>query len=261
VTAGSGADLALALELADIADDHTLPPFEARSFTVAWKADDTEVTDVDRETEGTLVEHLRRARPHDSVLGEEGGLAGASGATRQWIIDPIDGTSGFSRGMPIWATLIALADGDDLSVAVVSAPALGRRWWATRGGGASCGGHPIRVSTVDRLADAQVSVTFNDGWDDLGLTGALVDLQRAARRGRGVGDFWQHMLVAEGAMDVAVDAIGVAPYDVAAVKLIVEEAGGTFTDRHGAPRFDTGSAISSNGVLHSEVLARLATGT
>ena len=160
----------------------------------------------------------------------------------------------------MWATLIALAHGDDVVVAVVSAPALGRRWWATAGGGTFAGGRPCRVSTVDTIADAQVSVTISSGWDRLGLTPALVGLARDARRSRGFGDFWQHALVAEGALDVAVDAVGVAPYDIAAVRLLVEEAGGTFTDREGVATHQHDTAISTNGVLHAEVMRRLTPG-
>jgi histidinol-phosphatase len=250
-------ELELALELADLADSCTLPPFEARAFSVEWKANDTEVTEVDRDTESALVARLREARPDHAVFGEEHGVGGSASATHRWIIDPIDGTSGFTRGIPVWATLIALEIDGEVAVGVVSAPALGRRWWAAADAGAFVGGRQIHVSSIDRIADAQVCVTFSEGWNELGLTGALVDLQRSARRARGLGDFWQHMLVAEGAVDVAIDAIGIEPYDVAAVKVIVEEAGGTFTDRSGERRIDSGSAITSNGVLHAEVLARL----
>ena len=165
------------------------------------------------------------------------------------------------RGIPVWATLIALVHADDgvVVVGVVSAPALGRRWWASRGGGTFADGRRCRVSDVDTIAAAQVSVTLNAGWDDLGLTPALVGLARDARRARGFGDFWQHALVAEGALDVAVDAVGVAPYDIAAVRLLVEEAGGTFTDRHGVATHEHDTAISTNGHLHAEVLRRLTT--
>ena len=140
---------------------------------------------------------------------------------------------------------------------VVSAPALGRRWWAARDIGAFADGRPCRVSDVSDLEAAQVSVTFSDGWDRLGLTSELVAILGAARRSRGFGDFWQHCLVAEGALDLAIDAIGVAPYDIAAVQVIVEEAGGRFTDRTGVRSIDTQSAVSSNGHLHDAVVARL----
>ena len=166
------------------------------------------------------------------------------------------------RGIPVWATLLALtytapSRPPQLAAAVVSAPALGRRWWATAGGGAFADGRPCRVSDVGELADAQVSITFSAGWDELGLVPALTAIIGAAHRARGIGDFWQHCLVAEGAMDVAVDAVGVAPYDIAAVRLLVEEAGGRLTDRHGVATHDSDTAISSNGVLHDEILRRL----
>lgn len=249
--------LELALELAELADGLTLPPYEQRSYTVSWKQNATEVTEIDRQTEAAIVEHLRTARPDDAILGEEHGELGDLDAEYRWIIDPIDGTSGYTRGIPIWATLIALEREGQIECAIVSAPALGARWWATLGQGAFANGQRCYVSSVDRIGDAQVCAVINDGWAQLGLAPALTQLLCDARRGRGLGDFWQHMLVAEGAVDVSIDAIGVEPYDVAAVRLIVEEAGGRFTDRDGAPRYDTGSAISSNGLLHDEVLGRL----
>ncbi len=168
------------------------------------------------------------------------------------MIDPIDGTSNFVRGIPVWASLIALVHDGEPVVGVVSAPAMQRRWWAARGLGAfSIGGRPCRVSSVAALDEAQVSLTFSTGWDDVGRGEALVALQRAAYRARGFGDFWQHMLVAEGAIDLAVDAVGLAPYDLAAVMVVVEEAGGTFTDRHGVRSWEHDTAISSNGLLHA----------
>ena len=250
-------DLALASSVADAADAYTLPHFVDRDFTVDWKQNATEVTEIDRRAEALVVEALVDARPDDSVFGEEHGFAGRDGARRRWVVDPIDGTSGFVRGIPVWATLIALVDAGTPILGVVSAPALGMRWWGGVGLGAHRDGRKLQVSTVDDLADAQVSVTHNSGWDDLGLTDRLVALQQRARRSRGMGDFWQHMLVAEGAMDVAVDAIGVAPYDLAAVKPIVEAAGGTFTDRHGVATHEHDSAISTNGLLHAEVVDAL----
>jgi histidinol-phosphatase len=252
-----GEELALAHELADIADAITLPPFAGRAVAYELKPDRSEVTALDRAAEAAVVEHVRIARPAHRVLGEEHGAAGDPGSPWRWVIDPIDGTSGYVRGIPVWATLIGLEHGADVVVAVVSAPALGRRWWASAGGGTFADGQPCRVSNVDDLAEAQVSITFSDGWDALGLTSALVRLGQSARRSRGFGDFWQHCLVAEGAIDVAVDAVGVAPYDLAAVRLIVEQAGGAFTDRHGVPTHEHDTAISSNGVLHAEVIDRL----
>jgi histidinol-phosphatase len=251
-------ELQLARELADLADAITLPPFAAREVTYDWKANQTEVTALDRGAEAAIAQRLAEDRPHHGLFGEEHGRSGDPDSPWQWIVDPIDGTSGYVRGIPVWATLIALAHDGNVVVAVVSAPAMGRRWWASRGGGAFADGRACRVSAVERVADAQVSITLNAGWDDLGLTPALVALAQEARRARGFGDFWQHCLVAEGALDVAIDAVGVAPYDLAAVKLLVEEAGGTFTDRHGAVTHESDTAISSNGRLHAEVIARLA---
>lgn len=251
-------DLDVALALADAADAYTLPRFEAADFTLGWKDDRTEVTEADRGAEELLAELALRHRPDHAFFGEEHGLQGPDSSPWRWIVDPIDGTSGFVRGIPVWATLVALTHVDHgVTVGVVSAPALGRRWWAARGEGAFADGRRCRVSDVARIEDAQVCVTFNDGWDAVGLTPNLVGLLQRARRARGFGDFWQHCLVAEGAVDVAIDAIGVRPYDIAAVRLIVEEAGGRLTDRHGEPTHEHDSAISTNGVLHDEVIAAL----
>jgi histidinol-phosphatase len=256
--AQADADLALAHRVADACDALTLPLFTQRAFTVERKLDRSEVTEADRGAEAAAVAQLLAERPDHGAFGEEHGLAGDPASPWRWIIDPIDGTSNFVRGVPVWATLLALTHRDHgLVVAVVSAPALDRRWSARRGGGAFVNGRACRVSTIDDLAAAQVSVTFNDGWDELGLTPALVALQRSAARARGFGDFWQHCLVAEGAVDVAVDAVGVAPYDLAAVRLVVEEAGGRFTDRHGEATHEHDTGISSNGLLHELVIARL----
>jgi histidinol-phosphatase len=251
-------DLQLALEVADVCDLGTLPVFDGRDITVDRKLDATEVTEADRATERLAAQMLLDSRPGHAVYGEEHGLVGDPDAEWRWILDPIDGTSGFVRGIPVWATLIALTHRQlGVVVGVVSAPALGRRWWAARGGGAFADGRPCAVSSVDRFEDAQVSVTFNDGWERLGLTRRLTELQGRARRARGFGDFWQHTLVAEGAVDVAIDAVGVAPYDLAAVRVIVEEAGGRFTDRFGEATHEHDTAISSNGRLHDETIAWL----
>jgi histidinol-phosphatase len=253
------ADLELAHRAADACDALTLPLYDRRAFTVDRKLDSSEVTEADRDAEAAAVDALLRARPHHGAYGEEHGLAGDHGSAWRWIIDPIDGTSNYVRGIPVWATLLALTHRTaGVVVAVVSAPAMERRWWARLGSGAFADGRACRVSSVERLADAQVSVTFSSGWDDLGLTPALVALQQRAKRARGFGDFWQHALVAEGAVDVAIDAVGVAPYDLAAVRLLVEEAGGTFTDRVGERTHEHDTAISSNGLLHDDVIARLA---
>ena len=251
-------ELSLGLALADLADAITLPAFEARAFSVSRKADKSEVTEIDRGAEAAIVDHLLTDRPDHSVFGEEHGTRGSSTSPWRWVIDPIDGTSNFVRGVPVWATLIALTHVErGPVVGVVSAPALGRRWWSSADVGAFANGHPIRVADTSRIADAQVSVTFNAGWDRLGLTSRLVELQQQSYRARGYGDFWQHMLVAEGAIDVAIDAIGLAPYDIAAVQAVVEAAGGRLTDRTGVRTFESDSAVSSNGRLHDEVIARL----
>jgi histidinol-phosphatase len=247
-------DLALALELADIADAITLPFYEQRSFNLTWKTNRTEVTDADRQAESAISAEVAVRRPADGLFGEEHGVVGNVESEWRWVIDPIDGTSNFVRGIPVWATLIALTHSQHGPVVgVVSAPALNRRWWATSGLGAYADGRRCQVSTVDRLDEAQVCVTFSSGWEEAGLTGKLVALVENAYRARGFGDFWQHMLVAEGAIDLAVDAIGLAPYDLAAVMVVVEEAGGTFTDRHGERTYLNDSAVSSNGLLHHHI--------
>jgi histidinol-phosphatase len=248
------ADLALGLELADIADAITLPYYEQRSFSLDWKANRTEVTEADRETESAISDEVIARRPDDGLFGEEHGVVGNADSPWRWVIDPIDGTSNFVRGIPVWATLIALTHQEHGPVVgVVSAPALGRRWWAATDLGAFADGRPCHVSTVSQLAEAQVCVTFSSGWDEAGLTDKLVALLQRAYRARGFGDFWQHMLVAEGAIDLAIDAIGLAPYDLAAVMVVVEEAGGIFTDRHGERSYLHDSAVSSNGLLHHHI--------
>lgn len=251
-------ELTFALGLADVADAVTLPHYEHRTFSVDWKANLTEVTEADREAETAITRLIGHHRSAHALFGEEHGHGGDASSPWRWVIDPIDGTSNFVRGVPVWATLIALTHVDrGPVVGVVSAPAMRRRWWAAAGLGAFADGRPIRVSDIDDLAEAQVSVTFNAGWDALGLTPRLVELQQSAYRARGYGDFWQHMLVAEGAVDIAVDAIGLAPYDVAAVMCVVEQAGGRLTDRSGVRTFEHDSAVSSNGHLHDSVISRL----
>lgn len=239
-------DLELALRLADRADAISLPRFGALDLVVETKSDRSPVTAVDRDVERELRAELARERPGDAILGEEHGAAG-SGA-RRWILDPIDGTRNYTRGIPVWATLLALEEDGELALGVVSAPALGRRWWARRGGGAFADGTPIRVSAISMIEDATLS---------FGLDRPLPALAERAWHVRGYGDFWAHMLVAEGAVDGAIDAVGVSLWDLAAVQVIVEEAGGTLSDFAGARRPDGGSAVSSNGLLHAELLASL----
>ena len=204
------------------------------------------MTEADRAVEQAIRDRLAITRPDDGMLGEELGASGDS--PRRWIVDPIDGTRNYSRGVPVWATLIALADAGEVRLGVVSAPALGRRWWAERGRGAYSGGTRIHVSQVAEVADAVISFTLGD---------ELTDLVDRCWHPRGFGDFWAHMLVAEGAVDGAIDAVGVSIWDLAAVQVVVEEAGGRFSDRTGAARIDAGTAISSNGHLHDALLAQL----
>ncbi len=256
MTADLPSELALALELADIADRVTVPHFRSADLLVDHKADASEVTVADRGAESAMRDRLAEARPLDAVLGEEAGLLGPLGATSRWILDPIDGTSNFVRGVPIWATLVALEQDGDIVAGVASAPALGRRWWAARGLGAFANGHPIRVSTIAELAEAHVAYSDVGEFYVFGRGDAVVALIRRAWRARGLGDFWMHMLVAEGAFDVAVEP-EVNLWDLAAVKVIVEEAGGCFTDLSGVARADGGNACSTNGLLHTEVLAAL----
>ena len=253
------AEIDFALGLAGMADAVTLQPFHARDFTVDWKTNRTEVTELDRRTEEVLAEAITHYRPHDAVYGEEFGQRGSNSSGWTWVIDPIDGTSNYTRGVPAWATLIALLDPNDVPVlGVVSAPALGARWHGAVGLGAFNSRGAIHVSGIATLDEAQVSVTPNSGWVDAGGYDKVIELQRAAYRARGFGDFWQHMLVAEGAIDAAVDAIGLEPYDTAALWPIVTEAGGRITDRLGGNSFRNGSAVSSNGLLHSAVLSIVA---
>lgn len=242
-----GPDLELALRLADAADAISVPRFRI-GLAVETKPDLTPVTEADRAVEAELRRLLAQERPGDAILGEEHGASGP--AERRWLVDPIDGTRNYTRGIPVWGTLIALEHGGELEVGVVSAPALGRRWWAERGAGAFGDGEPLAVSEVERIEDAVLSFAPpEDG---------LPAIARRAWHVRGFGDFWAHMLVAEGAVDVAVDARGVAEWDLAAVRVVVEEAGGRFSDFAGEPRIDSRSAVTSNGLLHDELLAALA---
>ena len=237
-----------------MADAMTLARFGDVELVVSTKPDLTPVTEADRSVEQALRERITAARPGHGILGEEFGSEGA-GAWR-WILDPIDGTKNYVRGVPIWATCIALQHQDQGTVGVVSAPALGRRWWAARGEGAFASGTPIRVSRVATVADAQMSYDSVQGFGPFGLEERFLHLARRCWRTRGLGDFWSHVLVAEGAVDIAVEP-EVSVWDVAAVQVIVEEAGGRFTDLAGAARPDGGSAVSTNGLLHDEVLAAL----
>jgi histidinol-phosphatase len=248
------ADLALALKLADLADAITLERFRAADLAIETKPDLTPVTEADRAVEQALRKRIAEERPGHGVVGEEFG-ADDRGQAR-WIIDPIDGTKNYLRGIPVFATLIALERDGVLAVGVVSAPALHQRWWAARGEGAFAGGRPIRVSRVADLADAVFSHASLGAWEQHGLGGRFMALARSCWRTRGFGDFWSHMLVAEGAADVAAEP-EVALWDLAAVQVVVEEAGGRLTDLGGTARPDGGSVVTTNGLLHDRVLAAL----
>ncbi|SRR5579875_53028 len=258
--AGFDDDLRFAHVLADAADDITMRRFRALDLSVQAKPDLTPVTDADLATEESLRNVLRRARPRDAMLGEEYGRAGAG--QRCWIIDPIDGTKNFVRGVPVWATLIGLMADGEMVVGVVSAPALGRRWWGAKDGGAWTGrsltkAATCRVSAVSRLQDASLSYSDLSTWEATGQLDQFLGLARAVWRTRAYGDFWSHVLVAEGAVDISAES-QVSLWDLAALQIIVEEAGGVFTDLSGNPTPDGGSALCTNGLLHDEVLARLA---
>jgi histidinol-phosphatase len=254
------ADLAFALDLAERADAVSLNRFRALDLRVTTKPDRTPVTDADQAVERALRDQLARGRPNDGILGEEYGEAAGTGAGvhRQWILDPIDGTANFLRGVPIWGTLIALAVDAIPVLGVVSAPALGQRWWGAHGLGAftaQSDGAPRRlaVSGVTTLADASLSYNSLPGWDDAGRLQPLIDLTRSVWRARAIGDMWSYMLVAEGALDIAGE-FDLQPYDMAALQPIIEEAGGRFTSVDGQAGPWHGSALATNGFLHDEVL-------
>jgi histidinol-phosphatase len=243
------ADLDHALSLADAADAISMRWFGSRTLTVDTKPDLTPVSVADREVE----EEIRSRIPkRHAFFGEETGESGT--ARTRWIVDPIDGTRNFVRGIPVFATLIALERRGEIVLGVCSAPALHRRWWAQRGEGAWLNGDPIHVSGVQRIEDAVVAYTSARDFFAKGVGDQFVDLANRSWTARGVGDFWMHMLVAEGAAELAID-LTVSLWDVAAVQPIVEEAGGRFTDLSGAARVDGGSGVSSNGRLHDEALA------
>jgi histidinol-phosphatase len=253
-------DLALALELAEIADSITRERFRAGDLVVETKPDLTPVTEADTAVEQALRDRLAVVRPEDSVVGEEYGPSTAAASSRRWILDPIDGTKNYVRGIPVWATLVALQEGEQITVGVVSAPALERRWWASEGGGAHAtdGLTPaireLAVSAVSELSDAQLCFAGIEEWEQVGRLDALLGLARSCWRTRGFGDFWQYMLVAEGVAEIALDPV-VSVWDLAAPMVIVAEAGGCFTDLGGAPTPDGGDAIATNGLLHEGALA------
>jgi histidinol-phosphatase len=242
------ADLEFAHVLADAADAITVAGFRSADLRVETKPDLTPVSEADRAAEETLRALVAASERGEGVLGEE---FGDDGGDAKWIVDPIDGTSNYVRGVPVWATLLALQREGEILVGLVSAPALGRRWWAIRGEGAFANGERCTVSAVSRVEDSSVSTTsarrMPDGWRSI--------VQRAWSN-RGLGDFWQHCLVAEGALDVACDST-LKLWDYAAIRLVVEEAGGRCTTYDGDPPAVDASFLSTNGVVHDEVVSLL----
>jgi histidinol-phosphatase len=252
-------DLRFAHVLADAADDITTRRFKALDLRVEQKPDLTPVSDADRATEESLRNLLRRARPRDAVLGEEEGRSG--NGSRCWVLDPIDATKNYVRGVPVWATLIGLMDGDKVVTGVVTAPALGKRWWAASGGGAWTGrslvkASRLQVSGVTKLSDASLSYSGIGGWAQAGRLDDFLSLTKSVWRTRAFGDFWSHMLVAEGAVDISAEP-EVSLWDLAALQVIVEEAGGRFTSLSGEATPDGGSVVCTNGHLHDEVMSFL----
>src|SRR5690625_67430 len=253
-------DLRLAHVIADQVDAQTMARFKALDLHVETKPDTTPVSDADRSAEEIVRAQLGRARPRDAVLGEEFGSTGHG--SRQWVIDPIDGTKNFIRGVPVWATLIALIDDGEPVLGLVSAPALQRRWWAANGSGAWTGrsisaAHRISVSGVQQLQDASLSYSSLSGWEEIDLFDPFLDMTRAVWRTRAYGDFWSYMMVAEGAVDIACEP-ELALYDMAALVPIVTEAGGRFTSLAGADGPYGGNAVATNSHLHDAVMGYLA---
>lgn len=252
-------DLRLAHLLADDADSITTDRFKSLDLHVMSKPDLTPVTDADQAVEEGIRRTLSRARSRDAITGEEQGSSGTS--ARRWIIDPIDGTKNFVRGVPVWATLISLAVDDEVVLGVVSAPMLQRRWWASSGNGAWAGRSVMKatrcqVSDVRRVEDASLSYSSLHGWDERGQLEDFVSLMRRCWRTRAYGDFWSYVLLAEGAIDIAAEP-ELQVYDVAALDIIVREAGGTFTSLDGNPGPWGGNALATNGHLHDTALSFL----
>lgn len=248
-------DLDFALGLADLADAISHDRFRAADLEVSMKPDMTQVTDADRAVEASIRESILAGRPGDAIYGEEFGTIGDS--RRQWIIDPIDGTANFVRGVPVWTTLIALAVDGVPALGVASAPALGRRWWGADGLGAHTrdidgSQRSIRVSGVSALADASVALSGLDRFEEVGLLDNYLELARQVWRTRDYSDAWPYMMVAEGVVDVAGE-FGLQPYDMAALFPIVSEAGGLLTAMNGEPGPWHGSALATNGLLHDAV--------
>jgi histidinol-phosphatase len=248
------AELAFAFTLADRADAISLSRYQALDLEITTKPDNTPVTDADKAVERAIIDAIAAQYPTDGVVGEEFGTSGSK--DRYWVIDPIDGTKNFLRGVPTWATLIALVENEQVVASVVSCPALYRRWYATAAGGAFVveGNSPARklaVSKVSAIKDASIAYSDFQGWG--ARRPAFEKLLDSAWRTRGLGDFWSHMLVAEGAVDVAIEP-SLALWDMAALDLIVREAGGRFTSLDGVDGPFGPNAISTNGALHGAIL-------
>ncbi|MFH8348055.1 histidinol-phosphatase [Streptomyces sp. NPDC018045] len=253
-------DLRLGHVLADAADAATMERFKALDLKVETKPDMTPVSEADKAAEELIRGHLQRARPRDAVLGEEFGSEGSG--PRRWIIDPIDGTKNYVRGVPVWATLIALMErgegGDRPVVGVVSAPALNRRWWAAEGLGAYTGrsltsASRLQASQVGRIQDASFAYSSLTGWEEQGRLPGFLELSRDCWRTRGYGDFWPYMMVAEGSVDICAEP-ELSLWDMAACAVVVQESGGRFTGLDGVPGPHSGNAAASNGLLHEELL-------
>ena len=256
------ADLELALTMADLADVITMQHYQSSSLTIESKPDLTPVTEADRAAEQALRAVLAEQRPLDDILGEEFG-ASAETSTRRWIIDPIDGTKNYVRGVPVWSTLIALTIDAIPVLGVVSAPALARRWWAATGDGAwttalGSSAKAISVSAVANIEDASFSYSDAIGWKERGALIGLERLNSTTWRQRAYGDFWSHMLVAEGAIDVSAEP-DLGAWDMAALIPIITEAGGKATAFDGGPALECGCLVATNGILHGPVLDRLKT--
>ena len=255
-------DLRLAHILADSVDGLTMKRFKSQDLTVETKPDLTPVTDADREAEQVIRAQLGRVRNRDAVIGEEFVTTGSGG--RQWVIDPIDGTKNYVRGVPVWATLIGLIEDGEVVLGVVSAPALNRRWWAAAGSGAFTGrslsqAMRLSVSSVNQLSDASLSYSSLSGWRDLGVRQQFIELTDSVWRTRAYGDFWSYCMVAEGAVDLACEP-ELNLYDMAALVPIVTEAGGRFTSLAGQDGPFGDNALASNGLLHDAALDVLGTG-
>lgn len=252
-------DLRLAHVIADSVDALTMQHFSAMDFEVDTKPDLTPVTVADRAAEELIRSQLSRARGRDAILGEEFGESGSG--PRRWIIDPIDGTKNFIRGVPVWATLISLVDHGEPVVGLVSAPALGRRWWSAKGAGSYTGksltaARQLHVSKVASIADASFSYSSLGGWNELGRLPQFLEFAEAVWRTRAYGDFWSYCMVAEGVVDIAAEP-ELALYDMAALVPIVQEAGGVFTSLRNDPGCTGPNALASNGLLHDAALKAL----